>query len=87
MEFSLKLTTLVLTILVTGLSAGLCFTWSNAVTTGIGRLDNFSYLSAFQQMNRTILNPVFFIVFFGPFFLKTLNTLLSLFLQLSQFIF
>ena len=73
MELSIKLSTLVLTILFTGLSAGLCFTWSNAVTTGIGRFDDLGYLSAFQQMNRTILNPMFFIVFFGPFLLNLVN--------------
>jgi len=73
MELSIKLSTLVLTILFTGLSAGLCFTWSNAVTTGIGRLDDLGYLSAFQQMNRTILNPMFFIVFFGPLPLDLVN--------------
>ena len=73
MEHSLKLTTLVLAILFTGLSAGLCFTWTNAVTPGIGRLNDLGYLQSFQQMNRTILNPVFFIVFFGPFFLNLVN--------------
>ena len=66
MEISVKLAILVLATLLTGLSAGLCFTWSNAVTTGLSRLDDLSYLSAFQQMNRTILNPTFFLVFFGP---------------------
>lgn len=66
MEISLKLSVLVLATLFTGLSAGLCFTWSNAVTTGLARLDDISYLAAFQQMNRTILNPTFFLVFFGP---------------------
>ncbi|PKV50543.1 putative membrane protein [Aquimarina sp. MAR_2010_214] len=74
MELSLKLTSLLLTVLLTGLSAGLCFTWSNTVISGIGKLDNFSYLQAFQQMNRTILNPAFFIVFFGPVFLNLINT-------------
>ena len=66
MEISIKLAILVLATLLTGLSAGLCFTWSNAVTTGLARLDDLSYLAAFQQMNRTILNPTFFLVFFGP---------------------
>jgi uncharacterized membrane protein len=56
-------------ILLTGLSAGLCFTWSNAVTPGIGRLDDLGYLMSFQQMNRTIINPVFF----GPTLLGFLN--------------
>ncbi len=55
--------------LLTGLSAGLCFTWTNAITPGIGRLNDINYLQSFQHMNRTILNPLFFVVFFGPFFL------------------
>ena len=61
---------LLLATLLTGLSAGLLFTWANAVTTGLARLDTFGYLKAFQQMNRTILNPVFFLVFVGPGFVS-----------------
>ncbi len=63
-------------ILFTGLTAGLCFTWSNAVTPGIGRLDNLSFLKAFQAMNRAIINGKFMIVFFGPVILLFLNTYL-----------
>ncbi len=61
---------LFLATLLTGLSAGLCFTWTNAITTGVGRLDDSDYLQAFQHMNRTILNPLFFLVFFGPILLS-----------------
>ena len=53
--------------LLIGLTAGLCFTWGNAVTPGIGQLDDLSYLQAFQRMNRSIENPLFFAVFFGSF--------------------
>ena len=70
MDFTFQNIVIIALVLFTGLSAGLCFTWSNAVTPGIGRLDDFGYLQSFQQMNRTILNPVFFVVFFGPFFLN-----------------
>jgi len=73
MEFSLKSSTLVLAVLFTGMSAGLCFTWSNAITPGIGKLNDIGYLQSFQQMNRTILNPTFLIVFFGPFLLNLAN--------------
>jgi len=73
MSFTFENTAIIALVLLTGLSAGLCFTWSNAVTTGIGRLDDFGFLISFKQMNRTILNPVFFIVFFGPFFLSLIN--------------
>ena len=64
---------LVVATVLTGLSAGLCFTWTNAVTTGIARLTDTAYLQAFQQMNRTIINPTFALVFIGPVFLIPLT--------------
>jgi len=73
MDYTTQDIATILLVLLTGLSAGLCFTWSNAITSGIGRLDDFGYLSAFQQMNRSIINPLFIIVFFGPFFLGLVN--------------
>lgn len=76
MDISFKLSIVLIAALLTGLSAGLCFTWSNAITTGIGRLDNLGYLQAFQQMNRTIINPTFIVVFFGPFIAQTLSIFL-----------
>lgn len=65
MELSISNLTLLATTLLVGLSAGLCFTWGNAVTPGIGNLSNLGFLQAFQQMNRSILNPPFFLVFLG----------------------
>lgn len=76
MEFKLKLIVLMFGLLLTGLTAGLCFTWSNAVTPGIGRLDNLTFLKSFQSMNRVIINGKFMIVFFGPVILLFLNTYL-----------
>jgi len=76
MEFSLQHISFLLLVIFTGLSAGLCFTWTNAVTPGIGRLDDLGFLMAFQQMNRAILNPIFFVVFLGPFFLGITNLFL-----------
>lgn len=73
METSLKFTTLILATLFTGMSAGLCFIWTNAITIGIGRLDDIGFLQSFQQMNRAILNLMFFIVFFSPFLLNLTN--------------
>ncbi len=73
MELSVKPIMLIVTILTTGLTAGLCFTWGNAVTPGIGKLGNLAYLQAFQEMNRSILNPVFFLVFLGPVILNIAN--------------
>ncbi|MCM4152417.1 DUF1772 domain-containing protein [Arenibacter sp. N53] len=66
MDITLETILISVLIILTGLSAGLCFTWTNAITPGIGRLDDQGYLMSFQQMNRTIINPLFFVVFFGP---------------------
>ena len=76
MELNFKIIVLILSVLFTGLTAGLCFTWSNAVTPGIGRLDDMSYLKAFQSMNRVIINFQFMIVFMGPTILLFLNAYL-----------
>ncbi len=67
MELTSSNLTLFATILLVGLTAGLCFTWGNAVTPGIGQLNDMGYLQAFQKMNRSIENPLFFAVFFGSF--------------------
>ncbi len=56
---------LILATLSTGLMTGIFFTWSNAVTPGIGKLSDMGYLRALQSMNRVILNPAFRIVFIG----------------------
>ncbi|MEM9921025.1 MAG: DUF1772 domain-containing protein [Bacteroidota bacterium] len=73
MEIQFKLIVLLLGILCTGLTAGLCFTWSNAVTPGIGRLDDLLFLKSFQAMNRAIINGKFLIVFFTPALLLFFN--------------
>ncbi|GAB1308573.1 DUF1772 domain-containing protein [Urechidicola sp. KH5] len=76
MEINFKIIVLIISILFTGLTSGLCFTWSNAVTPGIGRLDNISFLKAFQAMNRAIINGPFMLVFMGPSMLLFLNAFL-----------
>ncbi|WP_109301435.1 DUF1772 domain-containing protein [Aquimarina sp. AU474] len=74
MELSIKSWVLFTSILCTGLTAGLCFTWSNSITPGIGRLNDLAFLQSFQAMNRVIINPSFLIVFFSPILLLFLNT-------------
>lgn len=68
-----KATILLITTLLTGLLAGVFFTWTNAITPGIGRLNDTAYLQAFQHMNRTIINPLFYVVIVGPLFLSPLS--------------
>ena len=76
MEINFKIIVFIVSILFTGLTAGLCFTWCNAVTPGIGRLDNIGFLKAFQAMNRAIINGQFMVVFMGPTILIFLNAYL-----------
>jgi uncharacterized membrane protein len=60
---------LMLTALAAALMAGLFFAYSNSVTPALGKLADAVYLSAMQSINRTIQNPLFFIVFFGALIL------------------
>ena len=76
MEININTIVLLLGIVLTGLTAGLCFTWGNAVTPGIGQLDDLQYLRSFQAMNRAIINKTFLFVFFGPFFLLFISAYL-----------
>lgn len=69
-----------LTILATGLSAGLFYAWAISVIPGTKRISDRSYVESMQSMNRAILNPAFFIVFFGP----VLLLLVSSFLQFRE---
>ena len=52
-------------IVLTGITAGIFFTWSNAVMPGIGKLDDLEFLQALKSMNRVILNNAFMAVFGG----------------------
>ncbi|QEE49539.1 hypothetical protein FUA48_08085 [Flavobacterium alkalisoli] len=65
------------TLLVTALMAGLFYSYSFSVNPGLGRLGDESYLMAMQSINRAILNPIFFICFFGSVALLPLNAYLG----------
>lgn len=60
----MKTTILIATTLLSGLMAGLFYSWSVSVTPGLAKIADKSYLQAFQSMNRAILNP-FFLTFFA----------------------
>ncbi|WP_347921861.1 anthrone oxygenase family protein [Pontimicrobium sp. SW4] len=65
MEINLKTVTLLLAILITGLSAGLFYAWKISVIPGLKNISDRSYLGTMQSINRAILNPEFYIIFFG----------------------
>jgi uncharacterized membrane protein len=52
-------------VVLTGLSAGLFFAWSVSVIPGTQQINDTSYLHTMQSINRAILNPPFFAIFFG----------------------
>jgi uncharacterized membrane protein len=68
---------LIITTLFSGLMAGLFYAWSISVTPGLAKINDISYLQAFQSMNRAILNPLFFVFFFGLVLLLPLLSYLS----------
>lgn len=58
-----------ITLIITGLGAGFFFAWSVTVIPGTKQVSDSTYLETMQSINKKIINPVFFIIFFGPAFL------------------
>jgi len=76
-----KLTTMVfyqliqiIAVLLTGLAAGLFYSYACSVTGGLGKLSDREYVMAFQSINRAILNPWFFASFMGSLIALPLAT-------------
>lgn len=65
MELSIKSFILFGSVILTGLSAGLLYAWSVSVIPGTQNLADSTYLETMQNINRAILNPRFFLIFFG----------------------
>ena len=65
MEISIKSVILYLAVLLTGLSAGFFYAWSVSVIPGTQKVSDITYLECMKSINRAILNPAFFVVFFG----------------------
>lgn len=55
-----------------GLMAGVFFGYSVAVMPGLGRTDDRTFVGAFQQIDRAIVNPVFLLTFVGGLLLTGL---------------
>lgn len=55
-----------ITLILTGLSAGFFFAWSATVIPGTKTVSDKTYLETMQNINKKIINPIFFIMFFGP---------------------
>ena len=64
-------------IVLTGLSAGLFYAWSVSVIPGTQKIENITYLNTMQSINREILNPAFFLIFFGSLITLVYSTYLT----------
>ena len=65
MEITFKSFVLFGSVILTGLSAGLFYSWSVSVIPGTQKISDIAYIETMQSINRAILNPAFFFVFFG----------------------
>ena len=66
MEISIKSFFLFIAIILLGLSAGLFYAWQVSVIPGTRKLSDTTYMETMQSINKAILNPAFFLIFFGP---------------------
>ena len=75
MELTLKSLILYGSVILTGLSAGLFYAWSVSVIPGTQKIADPTYLETMQAINREILNPRFFLVFFGSIALLSISSI------------
>lgn len=73
----MKTIVLFITVLLNALSTGFFFAWSVSVILGTKKVGHLTYLVTMQNINREILNPVFFIVFFGSLIALVISTYLQ----------
>lgn len=74
MDISIKQIVLFIAIILTGLSAGFFYAWQVSVIAGTKRVMDITYLETMQAINRAILNPAFFLIFFGSLIMLTIST-------------
>jgi len=76
----MKTSALFITVLLNALSTGFFFAWSISVILGTKKVSDFTYLESMQNINKEILNPAFFIVFFG----SLISLLITTYLQFNN---
>lgn len=71
--------------ILSALMSGFFFAYSFSVNLGLHKLNNRSYLTAMQNINKEVLNPVFYSCFFGVFLLLIVSTTLHFDMRSSKF--
>ena len=74
MEITIKSASLLAAVILTGLSAGFFYAWQVSVIPGTKKVIDMTFLESMQSINRAILNPAFFLVFFGCLILLAIST-------------
>lgn len=64
-------------IVCTALIAGLYYAYSCSVNPGLSRFNDLEYLQAMQNINRAIVNPLFFLSFLGALVLLPVSAYLN----------
>ena len=77
MEITIKSFVLFGEVVLTGLSAGFFYAWQVSVIPGTLKINNVNYLETMQSINREILNPRFFLIFFGPIIMLAAGSFFS----------
>ncbi|SJN48750.1 DUF1772 domain-containing protein [Sphingobacterium sp. JB170] len=63
-------------IILSALMSGFFFAYTFSVNRGLHKLQDKAYLSAMQNINRAVLNPVFYICFLGTLILLIIASLM-----------
>ena len=64
---------LYISIILTGLSAGLFYAWQVSVIPGTKLVQDVTYIETMQQINRAIINPLFMLIFLGALIMQILS--------------
>ena len=67
---------LYISIILTGLSAGLFYAWQVSVIPGTKLVQDATYIETMQQINRAIINPLFMLIFLGTLIMQILSVYL-----------
>lgn len=73
MDITAKSISLLLAIILTGLSAGLFYGWEFSVIPGTKRIADQAYIETMQAINRAIINPAFILVFLGSLLAQAIS--------------
>jgi uncharacterized membrane protein len=76
---------LAVTTILSGLMSGFFFAYTFSVNLGLAKLNNKEYLTAMQSINKQVLNPIFYISFFGTLFSLVISSIMYFDIHSTKF--